>query len=126
MASTRFVLPWPFGPTSAVTPSSSASSADVYDRKSLTERWVTRTSPQPRPSVRLAGARRGTGVHGVRCVDVLGGGAVDLAGTGGRAGRGDGVPAELVAQRGDGLHRRRVLLPRLEAGEQGRADHGHR
>ena len=38
----------------------------------------------------------------------------------------DGVPAELVAQRGHRLHRRRVVLAGREAGEQRRGDHVHR
>src|SRR4029453_17629698 len=38
----------------------------------------------------------------------------------------DGVAAELLAQRGDGLHRPRVGLARLEPGEQRRSDHVQR
>src|ERR1041384_5684262 len=39
---------------------------------------------------------------------------------------GDGVPTELLAQRGDGLHGGRVGLAGLEPGEQRRRDHVQR
>src|SRR5690606_39476540 len=48
MASTRFVFPCPFGPTKAVTPGSSATSAAGYERKSCRERWATCTRHERR------------------------------------------------------------------------------
>ncbi len=45
---------------------------------------------------------------------------------GGPLGRGDGVPAELVAQRRHDLHRRAVLLPAGEPRVERRRDHGQR
>ena len=80
MASTRFVLPCPLAPMNAVGPGSRSSSALGYDRKSC------RTS--------LATC---TGLDVLRVVSGFGGSL-------------DGMAAELLTHRGDGLHGRRLVL----------------
>src|SRR5437899_12611084 len=44
MASSRFVLPCPLSPSTAVTPASSATSASAYERKSVSQRRRTSKS----------------------------------------------------------------------------------
>src|SRR4051794_18585234 len=84
----------------AVTPGDSSTSAVAYERKLCRVRCETYTDR----------SGRGVGVAADRRLGV------------------DGVPAELVAHRGDRLHRRAVVLARGEAREQRRGDdvHGHR
>src|ERR1051325_6795953 len=101
-ASTRLVLPWPLGPTKAVTPGSSGTSTRAYERKSASERCVTcMVVRRPPPGLWIA----------VRPCGLL------LL---------YGVAAELVAQRGDHLHLRRVLLAGGEPREQRRGDRRQR
>src|SRR4051794_24061813 len=104
-ASTRLVLPCPFGPTSAVMPGSSGSSTWAYDRKSVRDRWAT--------YICCSGGRWHSGAR-----RRLGGGPRARG-----PGRLQGVTAELLTQRRDGLHRRRLLLPGREAREQRGRDH---
>src|SRR6478735_5118089 len=93
MASTRLVLPWPLLPMNAVAPGSRTTSTSAYERKSC------RTRCEAYNGWRLLGGcvapGRWPGLHR--------------------------VPAELVAHRGDRLHRRAVVLAGHEAGvERGR------
>src|SRR3954471_10773886 len=106
IASTRFVLPCPLGPTNAVTPGSSGTSTRAYERKSANDRCVTcmvGRRPPPGCGLRLWMAPQPCGLL-----------------------RLDRVAAELVAQRRDHLHLRRVVLTGREPREQRRGDRRQR
>src|SRR4051794_19474138 len=124
MASTRLVLPSPLLPTNTVGPGPSARSTRSQLRKEPSCRCRTYTfspawrrfSNGPPAGARAGPARRGgqggPSSCGLLCLLRL-----------------DGVhrvPAELVAQGGDRLHRRRVVLAGDEAGEQRGGDRRHR